>query len=63
MILEKKKQLSELSLEEFKLVEPKISKDIFNYVSLENSVSRKNSYGGTNINQVLKALKRAKKKI
>ena len=59
----KKKELSELTLQEFKLVEPKISKDIFNYVSLENSVSSKNSYGGTNINQVLKAIKRAKKKI
>ncbi len=59
----KKKELSELTLQEFKLVEPKISKDIFNYVSLENSVSGKNSYGGTNINQVLKAIKRAKKKI
>ena len=59
----KKKELSELTLQEFKLVEPKISKDVFNYVSLENSVSGKNSYGGTNINQVLKAIKRAKKKI
>jgi len=63
MAEKKKKLLSELSLEEFRLVEPKISKDIFNYVSLESSVSRKNSYGGTNINQVLKAIKRAKKKI
>ena len=63
MAEKKKKVLSELSLEEFRLVEPKISRDIFNYVSLENSVSRKNSYGGTNINQVLKAIKRAKKKI
>ena len=59
----KKKELSELTLQEFKLVEPKISKDIFNYVSLENSVSGKNSYGGTNIKQVLKAIKRAKKKV
>ena len=63
MAEKKKKELSELSLQEFKLVEPKINKDIFNYVSLENSISSKNSYGGTNINQVLKAIKRAKKKI
>ena len=63
MAEKKKKFLSELTLEEFRLVEPQISKDIFNYVSLESSVSRKNSYGGTNINQVLKAIKRAKKKI
>ena len=59
----KKKELSELTLQEFKLVEPKISKDIFNYVSIENSVNGKKSYGGTNIKQVLKAIKRAKKKI
>ena len=63
MAEKKKKILSELSLEEFKLVEPKISKDIFNYVSIENSVSSKNSYGGTNINQVIRAIKRAKTKI
>ncbi len=64
LIAEKKKKfLNELSLEEFRSVEPKISKDIYNYVSLESSISRKNSYGGTNINQVLKAIKRAKKKI
>ena len=49
-------------MEEFKLVEPKISRDVFNYISIENSVSSKNSYGGTNINQVIKAIKRAKKK-
>ena len=62
MAEKKKKILSELSLEEFKLVEPKISRDVFNYISIENSVSSKNSYGGTNINQVIKAIKRAKKK-
>ena len=63
MAEKKNKELSELTLQEFKLIEPKISKDIFNYVSLENSVSGKNSYGGTNIKQVLKAIKRAKKKV
>ncbi len=63
MAEKKKKLLSELSLKEFKTIEPKINKDIFNYVSIENSVARKNSYGGTNINQVIKAIKRAKKKI
>ena len=63
MAEKKKKILSDLSLQELRLVEPKINEDIFNYLSIESSVSKKKSYGGTDFSQVTKAIKRAKKKI
>ena len=47
---------------ELKSIEPKINEDIFNYLSIENSISKKKSYGGTEFNQIKKAIKRAKKK-
>ena len=63
MAEKKKKYLNELSLKELQQVEPKINSDVFNYLSLESSVSQKHSYGGTNINEVKKAIKRAKRKV
>ena len=62
LLAEKNKLLSELSLMELKSIEPKINEYIFNYLSIENSISKKKSYGGTEFNQI-KAIKRAKKKI
>ena len=63
MAEKKKKKLCDLSLEDLKLVEPKITKDIYNYLSIESSVSKKKSYGGTSLSEVRKAIKRAKRKI
>ncbi len=64
LLAEKKnKLLSELSLEELKSIEPKINDDIFNYLSIESSISKKKSYGGTEHTQIKKAIRRAKKKI
>lgn len=40
-------QLDQLSLEDMQKVEPKITKDIFNVLSVENSVKSRTSYGGT----------------
>ncbi len=59
----KKKLLKDISLEELKSVEPKITNDIFNYLSIESSISNKKSYGGTNFKQIKLAIKRAKSKI
>lgn len=53
--------LHELSLAEMQSVEPKITADIFNVLSVENSVSSRISYGGTAPNNVLKAAQKAKK--
>ena len=64
LLAEKKnKLLSQLSLDELKSIEPKINKHIHEYLSIESSVSKKQSYGGTDFNQVKKAINRAKKKI
>ena len=63
MAEKKNKLLSELSLEELKSVESKINEDIFNYLSIESSISKKKSYGGTEFSQIRQAIKRAKKKI
>ena len=57
------KLLSELSIDDLQSIEPKISKEIFEYLSIDSSISKKQSYGGTDLNQVKKAINRAKKKI
>ena len=64
LLAEKKKcQIEELSLKELKLIEPKISEDIFPYLQLKTSVKNKKSYGGTSFTEIKKAIKRAKIKI
>ena len=59
----KKKLLEELSLKDLRSIEPKINKDIFNFLSSNSSVSKKKSYGGTDFSQVKKAIMRAQNKI
>ncbi len=64
LLAEKKnKLLTEISIEELKSIEPKITNDIFNYLSIDSSVSNKKSYGGTDFKQIKMAIKRAKRKI
>ena len=55
--------LHELKLEDFRKIEPRVTKDIFNFISVKNSVNQKNSFGGTSFSQVKNSIKRAKKKI
>ena len=56
-----KKMLHQLDLDDFKKIEPKINKDVYDVISPEKSISNKKSYGGTSLKQVDKAIKRAKK--
>ena len=56
----KKKLLQELSIEEFKSIEPKINKDIYNFISIESSIDKKKSYGGTGFSEI-KSNKESKK--
>lgn len=58
--LKKKKALIDLKLEEFKKFSEIIEKDVFNYLTIEASVNRKNSYGGTAKKQVLMRIKEIK---
>ncbi len=55
--------LHKLELNMFKSIEPRIDKSIFKFLSPENSVNSKASFGGTGFNQIKKAIKRARKKI
>ena len=55
------KTLSSLSLKELKKFSTSIEKDIFNFISIERSVSSKKSYGGTSKNNVKKMIAKYKK--
>lgn len=59
--MEKNKNFSDLSLEEWKNFSTKISGDIKNILSFENSVKGKKSYGGTSPELVRKEIERWKK--
>jgi len=58
----KKCELGDLSLEELQTIEPKIKKDIYAVLTVENSVKSRTSHGGTAPSEVKKALKTAAKK-
>ena len=55
--------LNGLSLKEMQSVEPKITNDVFNVLSVENSVSSRVSYGGTAPLKVLEQVENAKERI
>jgi argininosuccinate lyase len=55
--------LSELSLKEMQKIEPKITKEIFEVLTVENSVKSKVSYGGTSPVMVKKMLDKVKQEI
>jgi len=55
--------LNGLSLEEMRSVEPKITNDVFNVLSVENSVSSRVSYGGTAPLKVMEQVANAKERI
>ncbi len=61
--IKNKKQLEEISINEFRNFSNIISKDICSRLSAENSVNAKNSRGGTSPSEVKKQIKRLKKLI
>ena len=56
-----KKKLSELTLEELKKIEPKLTNDVLKIFDLKNSVNSKKSYGGTSFGNVKKMITKYKK--
>ena len=50
----KKKKLNELSLDEFKKIEPKLNNDVLKVFNLVDSVNSKKSYGGTSFDNIKK---------
>jgi len=61
MAEEKNLDLHQLKLSDMQKIEPRITKEIFNYLDVKNSVKSRNSYGGTSPSQVKIQLETAKK--
>jgi argininosuccinate lyase len=61
--LEKEKTLTDLSLPELRKISKRFDKDVFEHIALNNSVDRKNVYGGTAKKQVRAQLTRLTKKL
>ncbi len=57
----KKKNLSQLSLEELKSIEPKLTNDVLMVFDLKNSVKSKKSYGGTSFENIKRMILKYKK--
>mgnify|MGYP006084569181 CR=1 FL=1 len=56
-----KKKLDELSLEDLKKIEPKLTNDVLKVFDLTNSVNSKKSYGGTSFDNIKKMIIKYKK--
>ena len=61
--LEAKKTLHNITLKELKNISSNFSKDVFDHITLDNSVQSKNVYGGTAKKQVLVQIARLNKKL
>ena len=57
----KKKRLNELTLEELKTIEPKLTSEVIKVFDLKNSVNSKKSYGGTSFGNIKKMITKYKK--
>ncbi len=57
------KKLDELSIEELKKIEPKLTEDVLKVFNLENSVNSKKSYGGTAFYNIKKMIVKYKKQL
>lgn len=61
--LEKEKTLTDISLPELRKISKRFDKDVFKHIALNNSVDRKNVYGGTAKKQVRAQITRLTKKL
>ena len=57
----KKKKLNELSIEELKKIEPKLTTEVLKIFDVKNSVNSKKSYGGTSFDNIKKMIMKYKK--
>jgi argininosuccinate lyase len=58
----KKKKLDELSIEELKKIEPKLTVEVLKVFNLKRSVNSKKSYGGTSFDNIKKMIMKYRKK-
>jgi argininosuccinate lyase len=61
--LEEGKELEEMTLQEFKGFASVISEDIHDILELTKSVDSRNTFGGTSVQQVRKAIARAEEEL
>ena len=61
--LEKDKTLTDLSLAQLRTISKRFDEEVFDHIALQNSVDRKNIYGGTAKNQVRAQITRLTKKL
>jgi argininosuccinate lyase len=59
----KRKKLNELTIEELKKTESKLTKDVLKVFNLENSVNSKKSYGGTAFDNIKRMIVKYKKQL
>jgi len=57
-----KKRLDELTIDELKKIETKLTKDVLKIFDLKNSINSKKSYGGTSFDNIKKMILKYKKK-
>ena len=56
-----KKALNELSINELKKIEPKLTIEVLKVFNLKNSINSKKSYGGTSFDNIKKMIMKYKK--
>ena len=57
----KQKKLNELSIDELKRIEPKLTNQVLKIFDLKNSINSKKSYGGTSFDNIKKMIMKYKK--
>jgi argininosuccinate lyase len=55
-----RKELNDMTIEEFKTLSELIEKDVYGYLEIDKMIERRISYGGTSFNNVKKAIQNAK---
>ena len=59
----KKKKLSDLTIQELKMIEPKLTPQVLDVFNIKNSINSKKSYGGTAFENIKKMIIKYKKQI
>ncbi len=59
--LKNKKRLEDLSIQDLKKIEPKLTNDVLKVFDLKNSINSKKSYGGTAFYNIKKMILKYKK--
>lgn len=57
------RELDDLTLDQLQTFSDKIEEDIYHFISLDQMISRRTSYGGTSFDNVAKAVKKAEKEL